>query len=335
MNLEKQTKQNKGSVIVTGAGGYIGAHTCIALKEAGYEVIGIDRNYNTAPWTVGFSDVTIQGDFGELQIAGTPLEKAIGVIHIAGTSLVGPSVTDPAVYYANNVGSTSRLICRLADAGFKGKFIFSSSAAVYGEPQVNSIDEDQPIAPISPYGQSKAMAEKVIADSAKAYGFQAACLRYFNACGADAKKRHGQVKGATHLIARICENVLAKKELVINGKDYPTQSGTCVRDYLHVTDIAEAHVKALEGLSETYNAYNLGTGLGWSIAEVVEHFEDVINQKVNVSYGPRREGDPAVLVANGSKFQRAFDWQPTNSRIDGIIATAWAWYNSERYKGVV
>jgi UDP-glucose 4-epimerase len=333
MNLEKQ--KNKKLVIVTGAGGYIGAHTCLALKDAGYEVVGIDRNFNTAPWTVGFCDVTIQADFAELQIAGTPLEKAVGVIHIAGTSLVGPSVTDPAVYYANNVGATSRFICRLADAGFKGNFIFSSSAAVYGEPTVESIDEDQTINPISPYGQSKAMAEKVIADSARAYGFKAACLRYFNACGADADRRHGQVKGATHLIAKICENILADKELVINGNDYPTKSGTCVRDYLHVTDIAEAHVKALEGLSHTYNAYNLGTGLGWSIAEIVEHFEEVLSRKIAVSYGPRRDGDPAKLVANGTKFQQEFKWYPTHSRLDGIIATAWAWYNSDRYQGTL
>ena len=333
MNSEKTT--SKKSVIVTGAGGYIGAHTCLALKDAGYEVVGIDRNFNTAPWTVNFCDVAIQADFSELQIADTPLANAVGVIHIAGTSLVGPSVTDPAVYYANNVGATAKLIRRLADANFKGKFIFSSSAAVYGEPVVESIDEGQPIAPISPYGQSKAMAEKVIRDSAHAYGFQAACLRYFNACGADLNRRHGQVKGATHLIARICENALSNKELTINGNDYPTKSGTCVRDYLHVTDIAEAHVKALEGLTKTYNAYNLGTGLGWSIAEIVEHFNAIVPRPIKVVYGARREGDPAILVANGSKFQSEFDWYPSNSRIDGIIATAWAWYNSDQYQGAV
>lgn len=333
--MNSEIRSNKGRVLVTGAGGYIGAHTCIALKEAGYEVIGIDRNYELAPWTTKFVDVAIKADFSDLQYEGTPLGDAVGVLHIAGTSLVGPSVFDPATYYHNNVGATARFIRKLADAGFKGNFIFSSSAAVYGEPKSDSIPETDPISPISPYGQSKAMAERVIEDSAVAYGFKAASLRYFNACGADAKRRHGQVKGATHLIARICESVMQDKELIINGDDYPTKSGTCVRDYLHVTDIAEAHVKALQGLSKTYDAYNLGTGMGWSITEVVDTFEQSLSRPVKRSFGPRREGDPAFLVANGSKFQSEFGWRPINSRLDGIIATAWAWYHSDLYKGEV
>jgi UDP-glucose 4-epimerase len=331
MSLEKQT--NKKIVIVTGAGGYIGAHTCLALKNAGYEVIGIDRNFGLAPWTMKFCDVALQSDFEKVLIEGTPLANAVGVLHIAGTSLVGPSIMDPATYYANNVGATSRFIKNLADAGFKGKFIFSSSAAVYGEPQSDSITETHPLNPISPYGQSKALAEIVLADCAKAYGFKAAALRYFNACGADYKQRHGQVKGATHLLARICESVLEKKPFIVNGTDYPTKSGTCIRDYLHVSDIAQAHVDAMEQLDKTYDYYNLGTGIGWSIAEVLEHFEKVTEQKVNVEYGPRREGDPAVLVANGAKFHSEFGWIPTNSRIDTIIATSWAWYQSDYYKG--
>jgi UDP-glucose 4-epimerase len=332
MTSENQTKKR---VVITGAGGYIGAHTCLAFKDAGYEVVGIDRNFSTAQWTTEFCDVAILADFSELQIAGTPLADADGFVHIAGSSLVGPSVTDPAPYYMNNVGNTAKLLARLADANYKGKFIFSSSAAVYGEPIQSSIVETHPTVPISPYGQSKLMAEQVIADCAEAYGFKAAALRYFNACGADPKQRHGQVKGATHLIARLCENVLNGNTTIVNGDDYPTQSGTCVRDYLHVSDIAAAHVDAVEKINKTFDAYNLGTGTGWSIAEVIDHFEKITGKKVPVEYGPRREGDPAVLVANGSKFHTEFGWIPACSRIDTVIATAWEWYQSERYKGAV
>jgi UDP-glucose 4-epimerase len=257
------------------------------------------------------------------------------LIHVAGTSLVGPSVTDPSPYYVNNVGATARLLGLLAERGWKKTVVFSSSAAVYGEPTSDVVTEDSPKIPISPYGQSKLMAEQVLRDCAKGYGFKTVALRYFNACGADAKVRHGQVKSATHIIARVMETIVHKGVFTLNGDDYPTEDGTCVRDYLHVDDIANAHylaTKYAEAMEESSVEFNLGTGQGTSIKEIIESVERITGRMVLTHVGPRRAGDPATLVSSARRYKKATNWTTDASDLDNIVRTAWAWYNSEEYK---
>ena len=321
---------SKKTVLVTGADGFIGAHTAMALKDAGYYVIGLDAISSPYMYRYDFYNTSIICDVGQPNLPEMP--ELVGVMHIAGTSLVRPSITDPSVYYANNTGATAKLLQWLAYRGFKGKFIFSSSAAVYGEPTTTLITEDHVKNPLSPYGQSKLMAEKVIEDCANAYGMTGVALRYFNACGADPKGRYGQMPNATHLVARIIESVLANDTFVVNGNDYPTYDGTCIRDYLHVSDIAAAHIAVLESASRPYSVYNLGTGKGYTITDIIEAVQEVAGKTVNVEYGPRRAGDPAVLVADSSRFRADFDWQPDNSSIENIISTAWNWYTSDKFK---
>lgn len=316
-------------ILVTGCEGYIGGHTCMALKDSGYEVVALDNVSSRNMWRHDLYDTSIISDINYLNVEW--LDFA-GIVHLAGTSLVGPSIETPALYYHNNVGGTAKLLLWLASHGFKGTFVFSSSASVYGNVDTDLISENYTTNPINPYGQSKLMAEKVIEDSAKAYGMTAVSLRYFNACGADLHGRFGQMPNTTHIIAKLAESVLNNRPFVIYGNDYPTDDGTCVRDYLHVSDIAEAHILALESASAPYNVYNLGTGTGHSILELISVFEQVTNTKINMQHGVRRNGDPARLVADSSRFSADFNWRPNYSSLETIISTAWQWYNSDRYR---
>ena len=215
--------------------------------------------------------------------------------------------------------------------------MFSSSAAVYGDPgNSTSLTEQSDKAPISPYGQSKLMAEQVLRDCAAGYGFKTIALRYFNACGADTKVRHGQLKQATHLIARIMETIVNKGVFTLNGSDYNTPDGTCVRDYLHVEDIANAHYLSTlysEGMAPGSSVeYNLGSGKGVSIKEIIASVERITGRIVLTHTGPNREGDPASLVASAYKFKKETGWKSNASDIDNIVKTAWAWYNSAEYR---
>jgi UDP-glucose 4-epimerase len=213
--------------------------------------------------------------------------------------------------------------------------VFSSSAAVYGDPGESALTETSPKLPISPYGQSKLMAEQVLRDCAAGYGFKTIALRYFNACGADSNVRHGQLKQATHLIARIMETIVNKGVFTLNGSDYPTPDGTCVRDYLHVEDIANAHYIATryaETMTVPSAEFNLGSGQGASIKEIIASVERITGRTVLVHTGPRRDGDPATLVASAQKFKRDAGWKPENSSLDNIVRSAWSWYNSIEYK---
>lgn len=323
-------------VAITGCNGYIGGQTVLKFKDLGYKVIGCDRNHALSPWMREHIDVFIPGDFTSgLFTTAVQNKNSEAVIHIAGTSLVGPSITDPATYYINNVGSTAKLMKLLAERGWTRTFIFSSSAATYGNPVgINMLTEESPTIPISPYGQSKLMAEQVIRDCSRAYGFKSVALRYFNACGADAMVRHGQVKQATHVIARLMESLISGGVFTLNGKDYDTADGTCVRDYLHVEDIARAHIDAMliaKEFQDSFQEFNLGTGKGYSIREIIDAVERITGKTVLVHTGPRREGDPATLVASPQKFKNWSGWRAENSKLENIVRTSWAWYNSRRY----
>ena len=325
-------------VAITGCNGYIGGQTVLRFKDLGYHVIGVDRN-TTAPWIRDTVDSFITGDFNNPIFINSIIDKnPSALIHIAGTSLVGPSMKDPGPYYMNNVGGTARLLSALANRGWKKTVVFSSSAAVYGDPgNGDTLTEQSGKTPISPYGQSKLMAEQVLRDCATGYGFKTIALRYFNACGADSKVRHGQLKAATHLIARIMETIVNKGVFTLNGDNYSTPDGTCVRDYLHVEDIANAHYLSTlysEGMAPGSSVeYNLGSGHGVSIKEIIASVERITGRIVLTHTGPNREGDPATLVASAQKFKKASGWKPENSSIDNIVRSAWAWYNSVEYQG--
>lgn len=323
-------------IAITGCNGYIGGQTALRFKDQGYRVLGVDRNA-TSPWITEQLDQVIKGDFNNAIFINSFIDKnPVALIHIAGTSLVGPSIADPAPYYVNNVGNTAKLLAAVAERGWHKTVVYSSSAAVYGEPKSNALTENSPVVPINPYGHSKLMAEQVLRDCARGYGFRTVALRYFNACGADSTVRHGQLKSATHVIARIMETIVNKGVFTLNGTDYATPDGTCVRDYLHVQDIAEAHYLAVkwgEAVDKgTSVELNLGTGKGVSITEIINSVERITGRTVLVHKGPQRTGDPASLVAYAGLAKRTMGWTPAHSTIDNIVRTAWAWYNSVEYR---
>jgi len=313
-----------GIIIVTGAGGYIGGQTVLRLKDQGHTVIGID--IRPAPnHLMSVCDRFYQEDFANdfaLSLLDQFDPKAI--IHCAGTSLVGPSVTDPERYYDNNFVKTKRMLDRLIKHNIKTRVIFSSSAAVYGDPVLTPCAEADPPLPMSPYGESKLMIEMALASYARAYGLDYVSFRYFNACGADPGKRHGQANAATHIIARVLESMRDGKEFMLNGDQYPTPDGTCVRDYIHVDDLARAHVMATDS-NIPAGVYNLGTSTGYSNRDIISLAEKVTGKKLQYQVGPIRAGDPAVLTASADKFNAVSAWVP-GYNIEEIIRHAWAWY---------
>jgi UDP-glucose-4-epimerase GalE len=248
------------------------------------------------------------------------------IVHCAGKSLVGPSILNPEEYYNNNFVKTKNLLDFLRSINWSGRFIFSSSAATYGNPVINPCCEVDPTEPISPYGESKLMIEWLLKSYQRAYGLDFVAFRYFNACGADPQARHGQAPGATHIIARILENYKAGKNFVCNGNDYDTLDGTCIRDYVHVADIADAHILALNKLLVVSDVYNLGTTTGASNLEIIGTANSVIKDELLWNYGPKREGDPALLTADAGKFSTHAGWKPKYNLTE-IVTHAWAWYN--------
>lgn len=321
-------------VAVTGSNGYIAGHTVFRLKEAGFSVLGCDL-IDEPTHLKGNVDLFVHGAFTSDQFIDSLVNlRCEAVIHIAGTSLVGASVTDPGIYYHNNVGETAVLMRELARRGWSGPVVFSSSAAVYGNPTGDrALTEDQAGSPCSPYGHSKWMAEQVLADCARAYGHGAVSLRYFNACGADRLTRHGNEKDDTHLISRIMESMIRGETFTINGDDFDTPDGTCIRDYIHVEDLAEAHLAAIDvAVAGKHQAFNLGSGSGYSNREIVDTIKQITGQDLEISYGPRRDGDPARLTADATCFQKETLWRPTNSKLENIIQTAWRWYDSDTYR---
>jgi UDP-glucose 4-epimerase len=313
-------------IVVTGAAGYIGGQTLLKLVDAGHEVLAVDRRMpggNLIPVPCQWHT----GDFAsELGLDAIKLFCPDAVIHCAGTSLVGPSITNPEEYYDNNFFKTKLLLDQLVKHHDKKvRFIFSSSAATYGNPIMTPVEEIDPTEPISPYGQSKLMVDWMLASYRHAYNLDYVSFRYFNACGADSQGRHGQELGTTHIIARVLESIKNKHDFTLYGTDYPTEDGTCIRDYIHVEDLAEAHIIATDHNIPS-GVYNLGTNTGHSNLEVIRAVAQITGVNVSVLHGPKREGDPAILTANADKFMSVSRWQPKFIMTD-IINHAWAWYN--------
>jgi UDP-glucose 4-epimerase len=313
-------------IVVTGAAGYIGGETLLKLMDAGHDVLAIDREMPPGH----LIPVPCQwhtGDFAsELGLDAIKRFCPDTIIHCAGTSLVGPSTLNPEEYYNNNFVKTKILLDYLVKNHDKRvRFIFSSSAATYGNPIMTPVQEIDPTEPISPYGQSKLMTDWMLQSYQHAYGLDFVSFRYFNACGADSQARHGQAPGATHIIARVLESVKNGTNFTLHGTDYPTADGTCVRDYIHVEDLANAHIVAMNKDIPS-DIYNLGTNTGHSNLEVIQMSTDVIKIAVTHKNGTQRVGDPAMLTADANKFMSVSGWKP-EYKLRDMISHAWEWYN--------
>jgi UDP-glucose 4-epimerase len=314
----------KKTVVVTGAAGYIGGQTALMLADSGYRVVGIDKSKCPKRLKSVFDDY-VEKDFSNSDaLVKVLIHEPTAIIHCAATSLVGPSIKHPGRYFENNVVNTLTLLDQVRRSMPRTRFIFSSSAAVYGEPIMTPCHEVDPCEPISPYGDSKLMVEKIMAAYHTAYKLDYVAFRYFNACGADSQVRHGQTEDATHIIARVLEAIKDDKEFTLNGVDYPTPDGSCVRDYVHVEDIARAHVMALN-TDIPAGIYNLGSNHGTSNREIIAAAERITGKKLKVVMGAARPGDPAVLTASAAKFGMvAGDWK--QFELDHMIQHAWNWY---------
>jgi UDP-glucose-4-epimerase GalE len=313
------------TIIVTGVAGYIGGQTALLLKDAGHEVYGIDRREPPKHLCGVCNEFKYQDFVSDVALRWIIQKQPDAIVHCAGTSLVGPSVTDPAEYYNNNVAKTLKLLDIVRDTLPNARFVFSSSAAVYGEPIMTPCHEVDPCEPISPYGESKRMVEQILASYHRAYGLNYVAFRYFNACGADPEGRHGQDAGATHLIARLLEATRDDGNFDVYGDDYLTSDGTCVRDYVHVNDIAHAHILALNPAIES-GVYNLAGGEGTSVKQIMEQARTIIGKMPYVGVGPKRAGDPAVLTASSDKFDRAIGMPWRTYNLSDVIRHTWAWY---------
>ena len=314
------------TVVVTGVSGYIGGQTALLLKDAGERVVGIDRRA-LPPHLKGVCDRFVQEDFSSKHALSVIVqERPDAIVHCAGTSLVGPSVLDPAVYYENNVVNTFALLEIVRRAMPRTKFVYSSSAATYGEPVMLPIHEVDPAEPVSPYGQSKLMVDMMLESYHRAYGINYVSFRYFNACGADPKGRHGQEPGATHIIARVLEAIRDDAEFTLNGVDFPTTDGSCIRDYIHVDDIARAHSLAIYH-DVPAGVYNLGSNNGVSNRQIIAAAERITGKKVKVVMGAARPGDPPQLTASAAKFGMAAGGWGCHYTLDDMIQHAWNWYS--------
>ncbi len=319
----------QGTILVVGGAGYIGSHMVKMLLDRGFRVVTLDNLATGHRQSVLGGDF-VQGDVGDPLL----LERLFtgnafaGVMHFASHIQVGESVTDPAKYYRNNVSNTLILLDAMRKHGV-GRFIFSSSAAVYGEPLTVPITESHPKNPINPYGRSKWMIEEVLADYDLAYGLRSVCFRYFNAAGADPGGAIGECHTPeTHLIPLVLMAASGRRPQVkIFGEDYDTPDGTCIRDYVHVNDLCQAHLLALESLLQGGGsaAFNLGNGGGFSVREVIDAAERVTGRKIPVVVAPRRSGDPARLVADASLAHQELGWRPQYSELEQIIRHAWQW----------
>lgn len=316
-------------ILVVGGAGYIGSHMVAALAEAGLDVVTLDNLYS------GYRDAVIDGAFVEGDLADArSLDRLFsqhgfdGVMHFAAHIEVGESVREPAKYYRNNVTHTQNLLDAMVAHGVRA-FIFSSTAAIFGEPRYVPIDEAHPKAPINPYGRSKWMVEQILEDYDRAYGLKAIALRYFNAAGADPQGRLGERHDPeTHLIPLVLQAASGRRgAITVFGQDYDTPDGTCVRDYIHVHDLCAVHLLALRRLLDGGDSdrFNLGNGQGYSVREVIDTARRVTGREIPVIQGERRAGDPARLVADSTRAQDELGWRPGYADLETIVAHAWQW----------
>jgi UDP-glucose 4-epimerase len=321
-------------VLVTGGAGYVGSHVVRHLQELRRDVIVLD-DLSFGHRKAAGRAVFVEGDFGDAAVLdGLMAGHDVGaVVHMAGSCLVGESMTDPALYYANNVAKTLVLLDAMRRHDVKS-FVFSSSAAVYGEPQDVPLREEHHCEPTNPYGETKLAIERVLGWYHRAYGIRYAALRYFNAAGAHESGEIGEdhAERETHLIPRLIRSVIAGgPSTPILGEDYPTSDGTCVRDYVHVMDLASAHALALGALDAgtlEAGSFNLGNGEGFSVREVVAAVGAVAGAPPPVERAPRRPGDPAILVASAERAQRRLGWKPARPSLETIVRSAWVWHES-------
>src|SRR5580704_9178995 len=313
-------------VLVTGGAGYIGSVTAHLLKRRGYGVAIVDdlsRGYEHNVQGLPFHNLNLSETDALSDLLSR--ERVDAVVHFAAYSAVGESTRTPELYFLNNDGGTASLLSAMIQANVK-RLVFSSSAAVYGNPKIVPIPEDLPFDPVNPYGESKVLVEKMLRWMDSCAGLRSIALRYFNACGADPESGLGEEHHPeTHLIPLLIQAVVSGKPMTIFGNDYQTPDGTCIRDYVHVADLAEAHLAAIEKLlaGGGSDVFNVGTGAGQSVLEVMRGVEQATGRKVPHQIGPRREGDPAVLVANSDKLKRTLGWKPKFTEIEDIVATAW------------
>ena len=321
------------AILVTGGAGYIGSHTAAALLERGEEVVVLDNlqtgHRQAADGCTHFYEGDIRDEALLDRIFGS--HEIDAVIHFAANSLVQESMTDPGKYYHNNVYGTLCLLERMRANGVK-RIVFSSTAAVYGEPERVPIEETDKTEPANAYGETKLAMERMIRWFDAAHGIQNVSLRYFNAAGAHESGRIGEDHAPeTHLVPIVLQAALGKRpHVAIFGDDYPTPDGTCIRDYIHVSDLADAHLLAVDRLrrGEGSAVYNLGSGRGWSVREIIEQARRETGRDIPIVIEPRRAGDPAVLVASAERAKRELGWQPRRSDIGTIIRTAWAWHTA-------
>lgn len=331
--------QTKATILVTGGAGYIGSHAVLSLRQAGYDVVVLDN------LVYGHRDVVedvlkvelIEGDISDRALLDQVFasRNISAVMHFAAYAYVGESVTEPDKYYRNNFVGTLTLLEAMLAASIK-TFVFSSTCATYGVPDTVPIPEDHPQNPINPYGATKLMVERVLKDFDPAYGLKSVCFRYFNAAGADPESRLGEDHSPeTHIIPLVLLTALGKRESVsIFGTDYPTPDGSCIRDYIHVTDLAQAHVLGLEYLLKGGDStiFNLGNGNGFSVKEVIETARQVTGQPISALECDRRPGDPPALVGSSDRARSILGWNPQYADLKTIITHAWNWHQ-KRHQG--
>ena len=318
------------NVLVTGGAGYIGSHTCKILAREGYQPIAFDNLSSGHAWAAKWGPLE-RGDILDRAALDRVIDRFCpsACLHFAAFAYIGESVSDPGKYYRNNVSGSLTLLEALRDHGVE-QFVLSSTCATYGVTDMVPIDETLPQVPINPYGASKLMVERMLADFHAAHRLRSVALRYFNAAGADPDIEIGEDHDPeTHVVPLVLDAASGDREAItVFGTDYDTPDGTCVRDYIHVTDLAEAHVLALKALEQglTHRAFNLGNGQGYSIREVITSVERVTGLSVPVRFGERRPGDPAQLISNSARAACELQWRPRITRLDDIISTAWEWH---------
>jgi UDP-glucose 4-epimerase len=316
-------------LLVTGGAGYVGSHSVRTLLDEGHDVVVLDNLSTGHKWALQDCELISVDLRDETNLLRSIKNRGFdGVLHFAAKSLVGESKSQPALYYQNNVGGTTNLVRAMQAADIQ-RLVFSSTAAIFGNPVSDLIDEKHPKTPINVYGQTKLVVEHLLQAVAESSDFSATCLRYFNAAGANNAANLGEWhEPETHLIPNALRAAAGTgNALTLFGDDYPTTDGTCVRDYIHVDDLASAHVAAIEKMSAggNFNVYNLGNGNGYSVKEVIAACEKAVGTEIPFTIGPRREGDPATLVASAQKARDELDWNPKSGAIDEIAQSAWNW----------